>query len=323
MIGLLISFLTFLAVFLLIFFVNLAIVDLFKKERDQRLREMESDLRIEVRRRAKESIDEVDTNLAELAKASDHKYFSLVDFFHQFRDMITQAGLHVSAVRIWWTSVGISLVLAVAIYMITRMPVLCVIVVFLGVVAPVAYVSYKRKQRLDKLCSQLPDALDLMSRVLRAGQTTTQGMNAVAEEFKPPVAEEFGYCYEQQNLGISTEVALRQLALRTGLMELKIFVMAVLIQRSSGGNLAELLEKLAKVIRQRFEIRGTIKSLTAEGRLQATMLIGLPFVVWVLLYFANRTYALKLLEHPDLIMVTIGMMFIGALWIRKIVNFDF
>ena len=162
-----------------------------------------------------------------------------------------------------------------------------------------------------------------MSRVLRAGQTTTQGMNAVAEEFKPPIGEEFGYCYEQQNLGLSTDVALQQLAKRTGLMEMKIFVMAVLIQRQAGGNLAELLDKLATVIRKRFELKGMIKSLTAEGRLQATLLIILPFAVWVLLYFVNNNYAMKLFRHPQLIISSITGMVIGALWIKKIINFDF
>ncbi len=323
MTGLLISFLTFAAVFLGIFALNLILTDIFKSERQKRLQDMEGEFRVQLRQRARDSIDE-DENLSELAaEVGEVNYFSLADFLKQFREMTTQAGMKTSMQRIWMISVVASGGLAFLLFWLTFNPAISVASFAIGLFAPIAYVAQKRRQRQELLCSQLPDALDLMSRVLRAGQTTTQGMNAVAEEFKPPVGEEFGYCYEQQNLGLSTDLALRQLAKRTGLMEIKIFVMAVLIQRQSGGNLAELLDKLATVIRKRFELKGMIKSLTAEGRLQATLLIILPFAVWVLLYFANRTYALKLLDHPHLIVGSIISLFIGAIWIKKIVNFDF
>ena len=105
-----------------------------------------------------------------------------------------------------------------------------------------------------------------MGRVVRAGQTISQALQAVADEFPPPIAAEFAYCYEQQNLGLSPESALRDLARRTGLLEIKIFVLALLVQQQTGGNLAELLDKLSGIIRERFRIRGQIKTLTAEGR---------------------------------------------------------
>jgi tight adherence protein B len=112
-------------------------------------------------------------------------------------------------------------------------------------------VHLKRKARLEKLLSQLPDAFDLMGRVVRAGQTLSQGFQAVADEFAQPIAGEFSYCYEQQNLGLPPDVALRDLSRRTGQLELKIFVTAVLVQQQTGGSLAEMLDKLAGVIRQR------------------------------------------------------------------------
>src|SRR5262249_57164429 len=122
----------------------------------------------------------------------------------------------------------------------------------------------------------LPDAFDLMARVIRAGQTMSQAIQSVADEFDQPLAGEFAYCYEQQNLGLSPEVALRDLARRTGLVEVKIFVLAMLVQQQTGGNLAELLDKLSGVVRERFRVPGKIKALTAEGRMQATVLLVLP-----------------------------------------------
>jgi tight adherence protein B len=188
---------------------------------------------------------------------------------------------------------------------------------------PILYVLYRRKKRLDTLRSQLPDALELMSRVMRAGQTITQAMHAVSDEFKPPVASEFGFCYEQQNLGLAPDIALRDLAKRTGLLEIKIFVLALLVHRQSGGNLAELLDKLSDIIRERYKILGKIRALTAEGRLQAAILLGLPPFMYVVLLIISRAYALQLLDHPRLIIGAIIAMIFGALWIRKIVNFDF
>jgi tight adherence protein B len=173
------------------------------------------------------------------------------------------------------------------------------------------------------LRSQLPDAFDLMSRVLRAGQTMSQAMASVSEEFKAPVSMEFSYCVEQQNLGLAPEFALRDLARRTGLIEIKIFVLAMLVHRQTGGNLAELLDKLATIVRSRFRMRGKIKGLTAEGRMQGLILLGLPVMVFGAMMVVNRPYALKLLNLPVLLIVCLTMMTLGALWIRKIVNFDF
>jgi tight adherence protein B len=193
----------------------------------------------------------------------------------------------------------------------------------IGAGLPLAYVHLKRSARLEKLLSQLPDAFDLMSRVIRAGQTMSQGLQAVADEFAQPIAAEFSYCYEQQNLGLPPEVALRDLARRTGLLEIKIFVTAVLVQQQTGGSLAEMLEKLATIIRQRYKIRGQIQSLTAEGRLQAIILLALPIIMFFLFLILMPQYERKLLEHPGLIATTLACEGLGALWIRKIVNFDF
>jgi tight adherence protein B len=106
-------------------------------------------------------------------------------------------------------------------------------------------------------------------------------------------------------------------------MEVKIFVLAVLVHRQAGGNLTELLDNIAHVVRQRFKMRREIKSLTGEGRMQAIVLLALPIVVWFGLFFVTRDYALALMDHKSLLIATIASMLVGTLWIRSIVNFDF
>ena len=116
---------------------------------------------------------------------------------------------------------------------------------------------------------------------------------------------------------------LRELARRTGLLEIKIFVLALLVQQQTGGNLAELLDKLSSVIRERFQIQGQIRTLTAEGRTQAAVLLVLPLVMFGLILFLNPEYASLLLARPELIVGCLVSEAVGALWIRQIVNFDF
>jgi tight adherence protein B len=193
----------------------------------------------------------------------------------------------------------------------------------IGAALPLCYVQRVRRARTAKLLGQLPAAFELMSRVVRAGQTISQALRAVSDEFPPPLAAEFASCYEQQNLGLSLESALRDLARRTGLLEIKIFVLALLVQQQTGGNLAELLDKLSGIIRERFQMHGQIKTLTAEGRAQAAVLLVLPVVMFGLILFLNPDYASILLARPALIAGCLVSEGLGALWIRQIVNFDF
>ena len=180
-----------------------------------------------------------------------------------------------------------------------------------------------RDKRIEKLRSQLADAFELMARVVRAGQTLGQALMAVADEFPQPISTEFAYCYEQQNLGLSPEVTFRDLTRRTGVIELKIFVLAVLVQQQTGGNLAELLTKLAGVVRERYLIQGTIRTLTAEGRMQGWILAGLPPLHARALAGAQPRLRQGPLPAPNVLLVTFGFEALGVLWIRKIVNFDF
>jgi tight adherence protein B len=237
--------------------------------------------------------------------------------------MIEQAGLELTIQKLLIVSVVIGLVCGLLAGLLRQSVLLAAVAAPVGAALPLLYVRHKRKARLGKLLSQLPDAFDLMSRVVRAGQTMSQALQAVSDEFSQPIAGELSYCYEQQNLGLPPEVALRDLARRTGLLEVKIFVTAVVVQQQTGGSLAEMLDKLSEMIRQRYRTKGQIKTLTAEGRMQAIILLGLPVVMFFGFLIVMPEYESRLLDHPILIVATIGLELAGALWIRKIINFDF
>src|SRR5262249_22016338 len=133
---------------------------------------------------------------------------------------------------------------------------------------------------------------------------------------------EFARCQKQQNLGLRPEVTFQELAQRTGVVEMRIFVMALLIQRQVGGNLSDVLERLAMLIRARLRLREQVKALTAEGRMQGLTLLVLPFVMFAGLMVINRSYAETLFDHVPLLIGTGVAMLVGVLWIRKIVNFE-
>lgn len=322
---------TFITGFLLVFGVNLAITDVFRRrqriERKRLEEERREQERQEIHRKAelqKATLLAVaqSDNLEELAKEAfqEEKSESLR---HRLTHMVEQSGLKITLNGLLTKSAVAAIAVATVVFVLLQSPLWAVVAAATAFGIPFTFVAYKRKQRLEKLRSQLPEAFDLMGRVLRAGQAMGQAMQAVSQEFDPPLAYEFGYCYEQQNLGISPDVALRDLGRRTGLLEIRIFVLSLTIHRQTGGNLSELLEKLANVVRERFRLRSKVAALTAEGRFQAMILLGLPVAVWLAILFVNRQYALKLLDHPNLVMATLASMAIGAYFIRKIVNFDF
>lgn len=192
-----------------------------------------------------------------------------------------------------------------------------------GVLAPCTHVLFKRHQRIETLRRQLPDAFEIMSRSIRAGQTVPRAFHVVAEDFDAPLADEFGWCFEQQNLGLSQEVSLRELARRTGVTELQMLVVALLVQRQSGGSPVELLDNLAKVVRKRIRLREKVKALTAEGRMQALVLLALPPLVLGIMSVTNGDYVSSLWGQPWLLAAMAVSEMIGALWIRRIITFRY
>jgi tight adherence protein B len=191
---------------------------------------------------------------------------------------------------------------------------------FLG---PFLVILQRRRTRIRKLSRQLPEAFSLISRAVRSGQTVPAALRIIAEDFDPPISTEFALCYEQQNLGISRETALRKLATRSNIMELQIFVVALLVQARSGGNLVELLENLAAMIRKRLSMTDRVRALTGEGRVQAMVLIVLPVAVLVGIIVFAPEYASELLKRPWLLAGTAVAQALGAFWIRRVVNFQY
>jgi tight adherence protein B len=321
MVPLLVSLLAFAALFFAVFAANALLVDLHSSQRRRVKQRLEDDFRIEQRQRARAITSQVDfSRIAAEALAEEKETPALRD---RWQFMLEQSRLKLSLAQLLAISVLVALAAGAVVWVALGSALLGLVFAALAFTLPPLYVQFKFKKHRDRLLSQLPDAFELMSRVMRAGQTVSQAMQAVGEEFSPPISAEFLYCYEQMNLGLSADAALRELRRRTGLLEIKIFVLAVLVHRQTGGNLAELLEKLAHVVRERFRIRGMIKSLTAQGRFQAGILLSLPPAMFLLLMFLHSEYEKTLLEYPALIAMGLAMMLAGALWIRKIVTFEF
>jgi tight adherence protein B len=316
---------SFIAAFLGVFTINLVLVDVYRGDRKNVAVRINQEMMEQQKLRAKESaqsrssIDDFEEVLKRAASDSQERK-SLIQ---RLDETIHQSGQRLTKTRLFTNTAMAALAGAAITLLITHSSIAAAVVGGMFGTIPLMLLSFARRRRMNKLLSQLPDALELMSRVLRAGQSITQGIQSVSEEFQPPICVEFGYCYEQQNLGLAPEVALHELSQRTGLLEMRIFVLAVLVHKQSGGNLTTMLDSISKVVRERFRLRLEIKGLTAEGRLQAIALLSMPIVMWIGLFFIQREYAFKLFDHPSLVIATATSMFFGALWIRKVVNFDF
>lgn len=194
--------------------------------------------------------------------------------------------------------------------------------VFMAVV-PFGWLYMRRSRRLKAFGAQLPDAMELVARALRAGQSLPSGFNMVSTEMGDPIGKEFGRVFEEQNLGCSMEDSLRSLADRIPNTDLKFFVTAVVLQRQTGGDLAEILDKIGRLIRERFQIWGQIQALTGEGRLSGIILMALPFLLFVVVYYLNPDYVMLLFSDSlgrQMLAVALFMQLLGALCIRKIVN---
>src|SRR5437762_13508982 len=188
---------------------------------------------------------------------------------------------------------------------------------------PWLWLYHKRASRLKRFAGQLPDALELVARALRAGHSLGAGMHVVAEEMPAPISKEFGRVYEEQNLGIPLEEALRGITLRVPNLDLRFFVTSVAIQRQTGGDLAEILDKIGHVIRERYKILGQVKALTAEGRLSGLVLIALPFGLFLMMLHTKYDYISLLWTDPLGIKMSIFalvLQVLGAYAIKKIVD---
>ena len=188
---------------------------------------------------------------------------------------------------------------------------------------PILWLMFRRKRRFKKFAKQLPDALELVSRALRAGHSLASGFNLVAEEMDAPISVEFRKAFEEQNLGIPLDQALEGMTERMPNLDLRFFATAVILQRTTGGDLAEILDKIGHLIRERFQIWGQVQALTGEGRLSGIVLLALPPALFVAVWRLNPDYVLPLFTDPlgkQMLLAAVVMQILGALVIRKIVN---
>jgi len=191
--------------------------------------------------------------------------------------------------------------------------------------APLGLAYYKRGKRFNKFEEVLPEALDLLVSALRVGQSLNSALGLVARECPPPVSTEFRICFDEQNFGLELRAALENMTVRVPLQDLKIVTTAILIQKESGGNLAEVLEKAASVIRERFRLKRQVKVHTAQGRMTGWILTLLPLSLGVAMYFVNPEMTSVLWKNPTgikLLWGAAGSLVVGTLIIQKIVRLD-
>lgn len=188
---------------------------------------------------------------------------------------------------------------------------------------PFLWASMKRTRRINRFNAQLPEALEMLSRSLRAGHSLGAGFGLIAEEMQDPLAREFGRCFEEQNLGVSLEQSLEAMTVRIPNLDLRFFATAVILQRQTGGDLAEILEKIGRLVRARYRLAGQIQALTGEGRLSGIVLLALPPGLFTMMFFTNRDYVMKLFTDPMgqwMLGGAIVMQLVGAFVIKKIID---
>jgi tight adherence protein B len=198
--------------------------------------------------------------------------------------------------------------------------------VLLGGMLPISVLRFMRTRRMRKFEEQFPEALDLLSRALKAGHAFTTGIDMVATELPDPVGPEFRLLYDQQNFGMPLGDALKIFSERIPVLDARFFVTAVLIQRESGGNLSEVLDNLAHVIRERFRVKRQMRVISAHGRITGWILVGLPPTLGILLMSVNPEHRRTMFGDPLGIQMIVGaivLQIIGTLIIRKIVNVEY
>lgn len=251
--------------------------------------------------------------------------FARVDMVKNLRGRLAQADLTWSVEVFFAASVGLAIVGAViGARVLTVKPTLGALgggLIF-GLL-PYVFVSKKRSKRIAAMDEQLPDALEFLARSMRAGHALTVSLSMLGDELPEPLGREFRTMFNEQRLGGPLEAALRNLTDRVPLQDLKFFASALLLQRQTGGNLAEILRQLSTVIRERFRLKGQVKALSAHGRMTSMILTGLPVVTTLLLNWVAPDYLGGMFKDPDgqkMVVAAVVMVVLGSLCIQKIIK---
>jgi tight adherence protein B len=238
---------------------------------------------------------------------------------------IEQSGVRLSVSALLLMSIGCGAVAGFIVAMATRMSIGWIIGGLLGAAMPSVFLRVKRTRRLRTFEEAFPEALDLVSRALKAGHAFATGLKMVADEMPEPVGPEFRKTFDEQNFGLPLKDALSNLTVRMPLLDVRFFSTAVLIQRETGGNLSEILENLAHVVRERFKILRQVRVYTAHGRLTGYVLLALPVFLSIALAFINPEH-MQLLFKERIGHLLLGaatvMQIVGYFWIKQVVKIE-
>ncbi len=248
---------------------------------------------------------------------------SKIQLVRKLQHILDQADIPWSASKVLVNLTGVALA-ATVVMALLGIGVLVILLVAVAVfVLPILYMIWQRKRRIKKLVEQLPEVFDLMCQALKAGHSLASAIQLISHQMPDPIACEFGRVFHEQNLGLTIEDALLNMTKRVDQMDVRFFVTAVLIQRQTGGDLAEVLEKIGKVIRDRIQLFGVVRALTAEGRLSGWVLLLLPVLVFFGMMAVNPAYAAELTDTDygrKMLGTAIGMDLMGMAMIKKIVT---
>lgn len=246
-----------------------------------------------------------------------------LSFTPKVQSLLDQANVNWSASKMLVNQVGVALAAMMILLILQYNPVVALLAGVSAIVLPLYWLKMRRTRRMKRLTAQLPDVFEMMAQALRAGHSLAGALEVVSDQLPDPVSTEFGRVFHEQNLGIRMEDAMLSMADRVDSLDVRFFVTAVLIQRQTGGDLAEVLDKIGGVIRERIELFGMVQGLTAEGRLSGWVLFALPFIVFGATLMLNPDYADVLLSEPSgkiMLLVAGGMQLMGLAMIRWIVN---
>jgi tight adherence protein B len=238
---------------------------------------------------------------------------------------IEQSGMKASLSGVLIVSLALAALMAIVAAMVTHTRLSMPIGAAVGFSVPFLVLRSKRTRRLRTFEEAFPEALDLISRALKAGHAFATGLKMVADEMAEPIGPEFRKTFDEQNFGLPLKDSLENLTLRVPLLDMKFFATAVLIQRETGGNLSEILENLAHVVRERFKILRQVRVYTAHGRLTGYVLLALPAVLAIALSFINPEHMNMLFRErlgQMMLMAAIVMQFFGFMWIRQVVKIE-
>jgi tight adherence protein B len=289
---------------------------------DQRLRDVSADPKADDSEPAEDSV--LKDTLRGPLPAVD-RMMAGTDAGSKLARLIEQAGAKITPSAVIVMTVGAAAGCAVVAYLFIHLPFAPLAAGALGGFAPIAWLVRKKSTRMRKFEEHFPEALDLLSRAIRAGHAFQTAMGMVADELPDPIGPEFKKTFDQQNYGLPLRDALTDLSERLGLLDVRFFVTAVLIQRDTGGNLSEILDNLANVVRERFKIKRQVRVHTAHGRFTGYVLLALPAALAMALSVINPEHMeLLFREHMGHVMLggAIVMQTIGFFWIRQVIKIE-